>query len=287
MTDYWSTSDFPYECLVDRRRTEMLRTAVEAAVRPGDVVVDAGAGTGILALFAAKAGARRVYAVEIDPLLARSLERTVRLNRLEDVITVVAADVKAAELPRADVVVAELVDTGLIDEALVQAVNALIDAGVIDTGTRVLPSEYRTTVQLVNADNTYYGFQVAAVRHDWPHYAESDQWAHPPVAVVTPPTEVWSARFDTATSEEPVTFEFTARVDEPTTVNGLRIAGLEHFGSAGWTGAYPSLNGAKIIPIDPVTIAGSVSVRGGYRLGGGLGSVWLELDHPDGSRDVG
>lgn len=50
--------------LNDTVRTEALVAAVRAAVRPDDVVLDLGTGTGILALAAAEAGARRVFAVE-------------------------------------------------------------------------------------------------------------------------------------------------------------------------------------------------------------------------------
>ena len=57
----WSNTDYPYECLKDRERTEAFRDALRSVVQTGDVVVDGGSGTGILALFAAEAGAKKVY----------------------------------------------------------------------------------------------------------------------------------------------------------------------------------------------------------------------------------
>lgn len=48
----------------DEVRTESYRKAIEAVVKPGDVVIDFGSGTGILACFAAKARAARVYGIE-------------------------------------------------------------------------------------------------------------------------------------------------------------------------------------------------------------------------------
>ena len=50
------------------------------------VVMDVGCGTGILSLFAAKAGAKRVFAVDASDI-AEKAEKIVKANELTDVIT--------------------------------------------------------------------------------------------------------------------------------------------------------------------------------------------------------
>jgi protein arginine N-methyltransferase 3 len=52
------------------------------------VVLDVGCGTGILSLFAARAGAKKVFAVDASPI-AEKARAIVKANNCEDVITYV------------------------------------------------------------------------------------------------------------------------------------------------------------------------------------------------------
>ena len=65
--------------LHDERRTGDYLAALAAAVRPSDVVLDIGTGSGVLAVAAAKAGARHVYAVEASDI-ADVAERVFAVN---------------------------------------------------------------------------------------------------------------------------------------------------------------------------------------------------------------
>lgn len=54
------------EMLFDWERTIPLLRAIQKKVRPGDIVVDLGCGLGVLSLAAVYAGAKRVYAIDVD-----------------------------------------------------------------------------------------------------------------------------------------------------------------------------------------------------------------------------
>jgi len=96
------------EMLRDSTRTLAYQAALEAARLPGKTVLDVGSGTCVLSIFAARAGAAHVYAVEASAL-AEQARRIVAENGLSDVITVLQGRVEEVELPVAqvDVIVSE------------------------------------------------------------------------------------------------------------------------------------------------------------------------------------
>lgn len=93
---------------LDRVRMSAYERAIEQLVKPGSVVLDIGAGTGILSLLAARAGARRVIAVEPNPAV-QLLPLLAKENGLADRIEVHRAKTSDITLDEpADVVVSDL-----------------------------------------------------------------------------------------------------------------------------------------------------------------------------------
>ena len=111
----------------DRVRTEAFRRAINSVVRPGDVVLDVGAGSGILSVFAARAGARSVYAVERTSIAVLAHELAAA-NGVAEIVKVIHGDVMDIELPgHVDVIVSEWLGGFGIDEGMLAPVIAARD----------------------------------------------------------------------------------------------------------------------------------------------------------------
>ena len=79
-----------FAMLNDDRRVEAYRRAINTAVRSGDVVLDVGTGSGLLAILAARAGAQRVYACERVERIAAKAREIIASNGLSDRIEVLS-----------------------------------------------------------------------------------------------------------------------------------------------------------------------------------------------------
>ncbi|MEF3304608.1 50S ribosomal protein L11 methyltransferase [Paenibacillus sp. GYB003] len=72
--------------------TTLCLRALEREVVPGDDVIDVGTGSGVLAIAAAKLGARRVLALDLDPVAVASAEQNARLNGVDGEVAVTESD---------------------------------------------------------------------------------------------------------------------------------------------------------------------------------------------------
>lgn len=116
-----STVELHLLLLNDIYRTQQYFEALRQIVNPNDVVLDIGTGSGVLALGAAQAGARHVYAVEGNPI-AQTARQLFAHNGLSERITVIEDWSTRIDLPeRADVLVSEIIGNGVFGQNLIES----------------------------------------------------------------------------------------------------------------------------------------------------------------------
>ena len=126
--------------LADKPRMDFYHQAIGRHIQPGDRVIDLGTGTGILAAFAARRGAAKVYAIEHSGILrhARTLAAHNGITSIEFVAGH-SRDFRLAE-PVA-VIVHEQMGDWLFDESMVANVCDLRDR-MLKPGGLILPSRF-------------------------------------------------------------------------------------------------------------------------------------------------
>jgi predicted RNA methylase len=279
MSDIWGSSDFAYVCLRDVVRTTAFKNAIMQTVEKNDVVLEVGAGTGILSLFAATAGARKVLAVEIDDYLCHCLEETVRANNLDGIVEVLPGDAREIVLPASvDVVIAELIDTGLVEEPQVPVLNSLFERGVATSTTRFVPEGYRTDVQLMWMDERLYGHVIRAPRHEWPFLARPDHgWVESEAIERSRRSPVWSGRFAAGPHQPEVSRELILPVSPSGPVNALKLCGRVVLARDIELGATNVMNGDKLLSLGREYNTSAVALSISYGMGQGLGSLLTQV----------
>ncbi|KAH9765807.1 putative histone-arginine methyltransferase 1.4 [Citrus sinensis] len=106
----------------------------------GRVVVDVGAGSGILSLFAAQAGAKHVYAVEASEMAEYARKLIAGNPSLGERITVIKGKVEEVELPeKADILISEPMGTLLVNERMLETYVIARDRFLVPMG-KMFPS---------------------------------------------------------------------------------------------------------------------------------------------------
>lgn len=134
--------------LNDRSRTEAYLKAIQEVVMPGDVVLDLGTGTGILAVAAAKRGARRVYAIEATSIGAAA-DKLFEANGFSDRISLVSGWSTQIALPeRVDVMVSEIIGDAPFGER-VRDLTWDARRRFLKPDARIIPHSLRVMAQAV------------------------------------------------------------------------------------------------------------------------------------------
>lgn len=111
--------------LKDAVRTESYMNAIKQNkhIFKDKIVLDVGCGTGILSMFAAQAGAKQVYGIDMSNIIDQAQE-IVKLNHLEDKVTLIKGKMEEIELPvkQVDIIISEWMGYFLLYESMLDTV---------------------------------------------------------------------------------------------------------------------------------------------------------------------
>jgi len=141
--------------LLDNIRTKAYQKAIFKNVKKGDVVIDVGAGTGILSLFAVQAGAKRVYAVEPTEIINLA-KKIAKDNNLSSRIKFINSKIENADIPeKADCIVSEWLGVFAIQENMLPSV-VFAKENFLKKGGKLLPEKVNLYLSLVENKEIHF-----------------------------------------------------------------------------------------------------------------------------------
>lgn len=276
--------DFHRMLVSDHEGQLAFRQALFDTIRGGETVLDLGTGTGIHALFACQAGARRVYAVDQHEVI--ELARQVcRANGYGDRIQFLQTPAAQLSLPeRVDVIVTHLGLSGLFDVVprirgrLLKSTGVLIPGGVdLFAAPLQAPAAYQEAVTYWERRHYELSFQPArriAVNTIYDHRIDPSELLAEPARLATfDLSRIEVARLSAAVEHQ---------VTRPGVLHGLGIWYVQSLtkntalSTAPGSGLPLGLWKSGFLPIDvPTELEPGDRVKLRIRTGaGGWGKVW-------------
>jgi len=160
-TDYYFNSYAHFgiheEMLKDEVRMRNYRSSIinNKHLFKDKIVLDVGCGTGILSMFAARAGAKKVFGVDYSDIVYQA-QQIVKDNGLEDVVTLLKGKVEEIELPgvdKVDIIISEWMGYCLLYESMLPTVLFARDKWLKPDGV-ILPD--KANIYLVAIEDADY-----------------------------------------------------------------------------------------------------------------------------------
>lgn len=176
----------------DDERNDAYQAALERNVKAGDLVLEIGTGSGLVAMMAARAGAAKVVTCEVLPEIAAIAKEVIARNGYDDRIDVIVKKSTqlrvGEELPdKADVFVSELINVGLLAPNMISVIRHARE-NLVKPEARIIPQGahvYGTLLQCdqlarINPVRNVAGFDMSPMdRVRSPGYAQIDLAADP------------------------------------------------------------------------------------------------------------
>eukprot|EP00013_Stygamoeba_regulata_P020854 CAMPEP_0177647792 /NCGR_PEP_ID=MMETSP0447-20121125/10487_1 /TAXON_ID=0 /ORGANISM="Stygamoeba regulata, Strain BSH-02190019" /LENGTH=337 /DNA_ID=CAMNT_0019150397 /DNA_START=149 /DNA_END=1162 /DNA_ORIENTATION=+ len=166
------------EMLKDQVRTRSYRNAIMSNknLYKDKIVLDVGCGTGILSMFAANAGAKKVIGIDCSDIINQAKE-IVKNNKLDHIITLIQGKVEEVTLPvdKVDIIISEWMGYFLLYESMLDTVLVARDKWLAPGGIIVPDKCQLYLVGIEDADykeekieywNEVYGFDMSCVRRE-------------------------------------------------------------------------------------------------------------------------
>ncbi|XP_047987741.1 protein arginine N-methyltransferase 1 [Leguminivora glycinivorella] len=164
-----------YDMLSDKVRTESYRNAIlnNKETMKDKIVLDLGCGTGILSMFSATAGAKKVYALDQSEVVYHAMD-IIRENNLHETIKVVKGRLENTKLDeKVDIIVSEwmgyfLLFEGMLDSVIYARENCLKPGGLLLPNrcniSLVASGDVDTHKKLIEFWSDVYGYKMNCMK---------------------------------------------------------------------------------------------------------------------------
>lgn len=188
-----------FKMMNDEDRNHPYREAIknsigERAISPR--ILEVGSGSGLLAMYAAQAGAKEVIALEMNPLIANIATEIVKTNGFENIIKIIPVHsaqfkdtllgMRAMKDEPFDMLITETIGNAIVNEGIIGAIQDVLP--MLKSNATIIPSKLRFHFAPVDMTGNREYFEVGDV--DGFDLSAFNKFT-PPLLFLESPLETW------------------------------------------------------------------------------------------------